>query len=139
MQTLSLCSVSAKDSHDRADAFAAFEAAQTRSPASALTDILGSVILGWAGEPQRVIEWAGARYALEPIRTPGCLLLIRGRYQEPAAAAYKAVQSNPADSISYMLLAAPVAKLGRLDEKRRLQLGLWHCNWSFCRAADFRA
>jgi len=67
------------------------------------------------------------------------LLLIRGRYQEPAAAAYKAVQSNPADSISYMLLAAPLAKLGRLDEKRRLQLGLWHCNWSFCRAADFRA
>ena len=34
-----------------------------------------------------------------------------------AAAAYKAVQSNPAHSISYVLLAA-LAKLGRLDEAK---------------------
>jgi tetratricopeptide (TPR) repeat protein len=43
---------------------------------------------------------------------------LRGRYQEAATAAYKAVQSNPAHSISYMLLAAPLAKLGRLEEAK---------------------
>jgi tetratricopeptide (TPR) repeat protein len=42
----------------------------------------------------------------------------RGRYEEAAKAAHKAVQLNPAHSISYMLLAAPLAKLGRLGEAR---------------------
>ena len=45
------------DGHDRAAAFAAFEAALAVSPSSALTYILGSVILGWAGEAERAIEW----------------------------------------------------------------------------------
>jgi Flp pilus assembly protein TadD len=40
----------------------------------------------------------------------------RGRYDEAAKAAHKAVQFNPAHSISYMLLAASLAKLGRLEE-----------------------
>jgi tetratricopeptide (TPR) repeat protein len=43
---------------------------------------------------------------------------LRGRYEESAKAAYKAVQSNPAHSINYVKLAAPLAKLGRLDEAR---------------------
>jgi tetratricopeptide (TPR) repeat protein len=42
----------------------------------------------------------------------------RGRFEEAANAAHKAVQSNPAHSISYMLLAAPLAKLGRLEEAK---------------------
>jgi Flp pilus assembly protein TadD len=42
----------------------------------------------------------------------------RGRYEEAASAAYKAVQSNPGHSISHMLLAASLAKLGRLEESR---------------------
>jgi len=43
------------DGHDHAAAFAAFEAALSVSPSSALTYILGSVILGWAGEAERAI------------------------------------------------------------------------------------
>ena len=39
------------------------------------------------------------------------------RHAEPANAAYKAIQSNPAHSISYMLLAAP-REFGRLEEPR---------------------
>jgi tetratricopeptide (TPR) repeat protein len=42
----------------------------------------------------------------------------RGRYEEAANAAYKAVQSNPGHSISYMLLAAPLAKLGRFEQAK---------------------
>src|SRR5262249_48638162 len=40
----------------------------------------------------------------------------RSRYEEAAAAAYKAVQANPAHSINYVLLTAALAKVGRLEE-----------------------
>ena len=42
----------------------------------------------------------------------------RGRYEEAANAAHKAIQSSPGFSISYMVLAAPLAKLGRLEEAK---------------------
>ena len=42
----------------------------------------------------------------------------RGRFEEAVNAAHRAVQSNPAHSISHMLLAAPLAKLGRLEEAK---------------------
>src|SRR5439155_14445284 len=45
------------DGHDRGAAFTALEAALAISPSSALTYILGSVILGWSGESERAIEW----------------------------------------------------------------------------------
>ena len=44
------------DGHDRAAAFTAFEAALTLSESSAMTYILGSVVLGWAGEAERAID-----------------------------------------------------------------------------------
>jgi Flp pilus assembly protein TadD len=42
----------------------------------------------------------------------------RGRYGEAANAAHRAVQSNPVHSINYVLLAAAMAKLGRLEEAK---------------------
>jgi TolB-like protein/tetratricopeptide (TPR) repeat protein len=114
------------DGHDHAAAFAAFEAALAVSPSSALTYILGSVILGWAGEAERAIEWGARGMRLSPF-DPWAFAAFhsltlghfhRGRYEEAASAAHKAVQSNPAHSISYMLLAAPLAKLGRLEESK---------------------
>ena len=111
------------DGHDRAAAFAAFEAALAVSPSSALTYILGSVILGWTGEAERAIEWGQRGLRLSPF-DPRAFAAFhsltlgnfqQGRYEEAARAAYKAVQSNPAHSISYMLLAAPLVKLGRLE------------------------
>ena len=42
----------------------------------------------------------------------------RGRYDEAANAAHRAVQSNPAHSINYVLLAAPLVKLGRIEEAK---------------------
>ena len=44
--------------------------------------------------------------------------LLRGRYEEACRAAYKSVQANPAHSITYVQLAAALAKLGRLGEAR---------------------
>ena len=54
------------DGHDRAAAFTALEAALAISPSSALTYILGSVMLGWGGEAERAIEWSERGMRLSP-------------------------------------------------------------------------
>ncbi|MCC2652312.1 MAG: transcriptional regulator, partial [Microvirga sp.] len=114
------------DGHDHAAAFAAFEAALAVSPSSAITYILGSVVFAWTGEAERAIEWGERAMRLSPF-DPWAFAAFHsltlghfhcGRYEEAAKAAHKAVQSNPGHSISYMLLAAPLAKLGRLDEAK---------------------
>jgi TolB-like protein len=114
------------DGHNRAAAFAAFAAALAVSPSSARTYIFGSVIFGFAGEAERAIEWGERGMRLSPL-DPWAFAAFhaltlghfhRGRYEAAADAAYKAVQSNPAFSFSYMLLAAPLMKLGRLEEAK---------------------
>jgi len=114
------------DAHDRAAAFAALEAALAISPSSALTYILGSVILGWSGEAERAIEWSQQGVRLSPFDSwawaafdaQAMSHLLLGRYEESCRAAYKSVQANPAHSITYVQLAAALAKLGRLNEAR---------------------
>jgi adenylate cyclase len=114
------------DANDRSSAFAAFDAALALSPSSALTYYCGSAILGWGGEAERAIEWAerGIRLSpFDPWRFAAYHALTlghfhRGRYQEAADSAYKAVQANPGHSISRMLLAATLVKVGRLDEAK---------------------
>ncbi|WP_309486932.1 transcriptional regulator [Bradyrhizobium sp. PRIMUS42] len=114
------------DAHDRPAAFTALEAALAISPSSALTYILGSVILGWGGEAERAIEWSEQGMRLSPFDpwawaafdAQAMSHLLRGHYDEACRAAYKSVQANPAHSITYVQLAAALAKLGRLDEAR---------------------
>jgi len=114
------------DAHDRAAAFAALEAALAISPSSALTYILGSVILGWGGEAERAIDWSERGLRLSPFDSwawaafdaQAMSHLLRGRYEEACRAAYRSVQANPAHSITYVQLAAALARLGRLDEAR---------------------
>ena len=114
------------EGHDRAAAFAAFEAALAVSPSSALAYILGSVILALAGEAERAIEWGerGLRLSpLDPWRSSALLAFSfakfhRGRYEEAAADARKSIQSAPGFSIPYVSLAASLAKLGRLQEAK---------------------
>ncbi len=114
------------DGHNRAAASAAFEAALAVSPSSARTYIFGSVIFGFAGEAERAIEWGERGIRLSPF-DPWAFAAFhaltlghfhRSRYEAAADAAYKTVQSNPAFSFSYMLLAAPLVKLGRLEEAK---------------------
>jgi TolB-like protein len=114
------------DGHDRAAAFAAFEAALTVSPSSARTYIYGSLILGFAGEAERAIEWGERGMRLSPFDAWSFSAFhaftlghfYRGRYEAAAEAAHKAVQSNPALSFSYMLLAAALSKLGQRKEAK---------------------
>jgi len=114
------------DAHDRAAAFTSLEAALAISPSTALAYILGSVISGWTGDAARALEWGRRGMRLSPF-DPWAFAAFhsimlahfqRGAYAEAADAAYRAVQSNPGHSISYMLLAAALVKLGRLEESR---------------------
>ena len=112
--------------HDRAAAFAAFEAALALSPSSGLTYIHGAAILSWAGEAERAIEWGEHALRLSPFdpwkfsvyRSIALAHFLRGRYQAAADAARRAVQFNPGFGSSHMLLAAPLAKLGRHGEAK---------------------
>jgi TolB-like protein len=114
------------DGHDRGAAFTALEAALAISPSSALTYILGSVILGWSGKAERAIEWSEQGMRLSPFDSwafaafdaQAMSHLLRGRYEAACRAAYKSVQANPAHSITYVQLAAALAKLGQLEEAR---------------------
>jgi TolB-like protein/DNA-binding SARP family transcriptional activator len=114
------------DGHDRSAAFTALEAALAISPSSALTYILGSVMLGWGGEADRAIEWSERGMRLSPF-DPWAFAAFdaqamghfhRGRYEEACRAAYRSVQANPRHSITYVQLAAALVKLGRLEEAR---------------------
>jgi tetratricopeptide (TPR) repeat protein len=114
------------DGHNRPAAFAAFAAALAVSPSSARTYIFGSVILAFAGEAERAIDWGERGMRLSPF-DPWAFSAFhaltlghfhRGRFEAAADAAHKAVQSNPAFSFSYMLLAASLAKLGHLEEAK---------------------
>jgi adenylate cyclase len=114
------------DKHDRPAAFAALEASLAVSPSSAITYIQGSVILALAGECERATEWAerGLRLSpFDPWRTSAFFSITvahfhRGRYEEAATAARKGVQTDPGFSMSYMVLAASLAKLGQIEEAK---------------------
>jgi adenylate cyclase len=116
----------AMDGHDREAGYAAFDAALAVSPSTALAYTLGSVVLAWAGEAERTIEWAerGLRLSpLDPWRGSAYIAIASGhfqlgRYEESTAQARKAVQYSPGFSIAWMLLAASLAKLGQLDEAK---------------------
>ena len=114
------------DDHDRAGALPVFEAALAISPSSALTYFLGSVMFAWGGDAVRGIEWGerGIRLSpFDPWRASGHIAVALGRFQQgdlegSANAARKAVQSRPGFSICYLILAAPLAKLGRIQEAK---------------------
>lgn len=114
------------DAHDRAAAFAAFEAALALSPSTALGLILGSVVHSWAAEAEPAIAWGERAMRLSPFdswafaafgsQALGHYLLERP--QEATKAAYQAVQANPGHSINYVILIGPLVALGRLAEAK---------------------
>ena len=114
------------EGRDRANALALFEKALSVSPSSAHTYICGSIVLAFGGEPERAIEWAerGLRLSpFDPWRASAFMALSlghfhRGRYEDAVAAGRKAVQASPGFSIAYVTLAAPLAKLGLLQEAK---------------------
>jgi TolB-like protein len=114
------------DGHDLDAAFTALDAALAISPSSALTHILGAVLFGWAGKAEDAIEWSERGIRLSPFDpwtfaaydAQAMSHFLRGRYEDACRAAHRSVQANPAHSITYVQLAAALAKLGRLDEAK---------------------
>ena len=112
--------------HDRVTAIEAFERALALSPSSAFTLFLGCIVLAYAGEAERAIDWAKRALRVSPIdrlayaaqHIIGIAHFQRGRYEEAANDARRAIQSNPSFSVSHCLLAAALAKLGRTEDAK---------------------
>jgi len=112
--------------HDQVTAFDAFERALALSPSSSFALLFGSVALAWSAEAERAIDWAERGLRVSPrdqlnymsYHALAVSHFLRGRYEEAANAARRAIQYNPGFSISHALLVAPLAKLGRVDEAR---------------------
>jgi adenylate cyclase len=112
--------------HDRGAAIEAFERAVALSPSSAFTLFAGSALLAYASEAERAIEWAGRALRISPndrlnyfaYHALALAHFLRGRYEDAAVAARRAVESNPGFSVSHSLLVAPLIRLGRLEEAK---------------------
>jgi adenylate cyclase len=109
--------------HDREAARQAFEAALALSPSCALTHILGSVVVVFAGDGDRAIEWGDRALRLSPFDpmsyAPWLSIALgrfqRGEYEAASEAAHKVFQANPYWSTAHFMLAATHAKLGQID------------------------
>jgi adenylate cyclase len=112
--------------HDRVTAIEVFERALALSPSSAFTLFLGCVVLAYAGEAERAIDWGTRalrvsptdRLAFAPQQAIAIAHFLRGRYEEAANNARRAVQSNPSFSLAHSVLAAILAKLGRIEDAK---------------------
>jgi adenylate cyclase len=110
--------------HDRPLALETFESALAISPSAAWAYAWGSLILGWGGEAERAIEWGEQGIRLSPLdpwitaALHGICMghFLRGRYEDAAIAAQRAIRSKPGFSVSHMFLAAALARLGRTKD-----------------------
>jgi TolB-like protein/Flp pilus assembly protein TadD len=116
-----------KITHEIEIARHAFETALALSPSSAMTYGHGSVVMAWAGDAERAVEWAeralrlnpGEPFRFAPMGVIALARFLQERFDESAAAARKAIQANPKFSTAHMLLTAPLVRLDRLDEARQ--------------------
>lgn len=112
------------------------------SPSSSFALFCGSAALAYAGEAERGIDWAERALRISPFdrlnHLPYHALAIahflRGRYDEAAHAARRAVQSIPSSSASRSVLAAALAKLGRIEEAKAIALQVLALDPSFSAA-----
>jgi len=109
---------------DRPAALVAFEKAIALSPSCSTVLMLGAAAMGCAGEVERALTWGEQAIRLSPFDQlifaahVGISLahFMNGRYEEAAAAARRAIQSNPGFSVPPMMLAASLGGLGRIAE-----------------------
>jgi adenylate cyclase len=112
--------------HDRVTAIEAFERALALSPSSAFTLFLGCIVLVYAGEAERAIDWGTRALRVSPIdrlafgaqHAIALAHFLRGHYEEAANDARRAIQSNPSFSVTHSVLAAVFAKLGRIEDAK---------------------
>jgi adenylate cyclase len=104
------------------------------------------VALAFAGEAERAIDWGERALRISPFDRLNYMShqgfavshFLRGRYEEAANAGRRAVQCSPGFSVSHALLAAPLAKLGRMQEAKTIALRVLALQPSFS-AAGFCA
>jgi TolB-like protein len=128
--------------HDRATAFEAFEQALAISPSSSFALSFGGMTLAYAGEAERAIDLAERALRISPFDRMNYLPylalalghFLRGHHDEAVQAARRAVRSLPSLSVSYGLLAAALAKLGRLAEAKAVVLQVLALDPSFSTA-----
>jgi adenylate cyclase len=128
--------------HDRATGFEAFEQALAISPSSSFTLFFGSLALAYAGDAERAIDWAARALRISPFDRMNHISydalaiahFLRGRYDEAAHAARRAVQSAPGVSVPHSLLAAALIKLGRIEEAKAAALQVLALDPSFSAA-----
>jgi TolB-like protein len=133
--------------HDSVAALDAFERALALSASSAFALSMGSIVHAHAGKAKRAIEWAGRAVRLSPMDmlafTPYNALAMGnfqlGHYEEAAAAARRAVQSNPKNCSTQRLLAAALAKLGQLEAAKAVAMQVLALEPSFNARTYFAA
>ena len=114
--------------HDYETALTAFERSFALSNSSALALGFSAIVRAWKGDDAEAIEQAELAIRLSPfdplIYLP-CVGLAYAhfaarRYEEAAAAASRASQSNPRFSVPYILHAAALAETGRGGDARAI-------------------
>jgi TolB-like protein len=128
--------------HDRATAFEALEQALAISPSSSFALFCGATALAYAGEAERGIHWAERALRISPFDrmnhlSYGALAIahfLRGRYDEAAHAGRRSVRAIPSSSVTRSVLAAALAKLGRIEEAKAVALQVLALDPSFSAA-----
>ena len=114
--------------HDYETAFTAFDRSFALSNSSALALGFSSIVRAWKGDDAMAVEQAHFALRLSPsdplIYLPYVSLayahFAARRFEEAAAAASRASQSNPRFSPPYMLHTAALAELGRSDDAKAM-------------------
>lgn len=112
--------------HDRRLADEAFAQALTLSASCAFVYAFGCVSVAYGADAARAIDWAEQALRLNPLDAMSCVPqgiigfsnFLSGRHEQAVIAGRRAVEMNPGFSMLHGWLAAPLARLGRLDEAK---------------------
>ncbi|MBZ9756332.1 winged helix-turn-helix domain-containing tetratricopeptide repeat protein [Mesorhizobium sp. ESP6-5] len=112
--------------HDRRLADEMFAQALALSASCAFVYTLGCVPVAYGGDAARAIDWCEQAMRLSPLDAMSCVPqgivgfgnFLSGRHEQAIAAGRRAVELNPGFSILHGWLAAPLARLGRIEEAR---------------------
>jgi len=119
--------------HDRKVAVEAFEMALALSASCAFVYSFGCAPVAFGGDAERAIDWGERAIRLSPLDAmnyiPQGIIgfgnFLLGRYEEAVVAGRRAVQLNPGFSLLHGWLAAPLARLGRIEEARLRARACW--------------
>jgi TolB-like protein/tetratricopeptide (TPR) repeat protein len=113
---------------DRVTPFEIFDRALAITPFSSLTLGLGSTAAAYACNVERALDWGERSLRPSPYDQMSYLghhamalaYFQLKRYEESAQAAHRAILANPTFSMCYLALAAPLARLGRMEEAKEV-------------------